>query len=174
MKADKVQWLRDEMVNLELAATHLRFSLDRSRELIDRPVWSLEELERLESLTSRFARLADLLVQRVLRLIDDLELSPRDSVLDRIQRAEKRGLFEESGQLMRIRELRNLIALMRFDADPVRARRRRCAKVRQARLQSQVFRIDSPDGHREQLRLPPLFRRFDLHPLSTLRLAAGR
>ena len=38
MKADKVQWLRDEMVNLELAATHLRFSLDRSRELIDRPV----------------------------------------------------------------------------------------------------------------------------------------
>jgi hypothetical protein len=110
MKADKVQWLRDEMANLELAATHLRFSLNRSRELIDRPVWSLEELERLESLTSRFARLADLLVQRVLRLIDDLELSPRDSVLDRIQRAEKRGLFEESGQLMRIRELRNLIA----------------------------------------------------------------
>ncbi|WP_296704820.1 hypothetical protein [Thiocapsa sp. UBA6158] len=110
MKSDQIQWLRDEMVNLELAATHLRFSLDRSRELIDRPVWSLEELERLESLTSRFARLADLLVQRVLRLIDDLELSPRDSVLDRIQRAEKRGLFEESGQLMRIRELRNLIA----------------------------------------------------------------
>ncbi|WP_373509620.1 hypothetical protein [Thiocapsa sp.] len=110
MKSDKIQWLRDEIVNLELAAAHLRFSLDRSRELIDQPMWSLEELERLESLTSRFARLADLLVQRVLRLIDDLELSPRDSVLDRIQRAEKRGLFEESGQLIRIRELRNLIA----------------------------------------------------------------
>lgn len=110
MKSDKIQWLRDEIVNLGLAATHWRFSLDRSRELIDQPVWSLEELERLESLTSRFARLADLLVQRVLRLIDDLELSPRDSVLDRIQRAEKRGLFEESGQLIRIRELRNLIA----------------------------------------------------------------
>jgi uncharacterized protein YutE (UPF0331/DUF86 family) len=110
MTSDKIQWLRDELVNLDLAATHLRFSLDRSRELIDRPAWSLEELERLESLTSRFARLADLLVQRVLRLIDDLELSPRDSVLDRIQRAEKRGLFEEPGQLIRIRELRNLIA----------------------------------------------------------------
>jgi hypothetical protein len=110
MTSDKIQWLRDELVNLDLAATHLRFSLDRSRELIDRPAWSLEELERLESLTSRFARLADLLVQRVLRLIDDLELSPRDSVLDRIQRAEKRGLFEEPGQLIRIRELKNLIA----------------------------------------------------------------
>jgi hypothetical protein len=93
MTSDKVRWLGDELINLELAAAHLRFSLDRSRELIDQPVWSLEELERLESLTSRFARLADLLVQRVLRLIDDLELSPRDSVLDRIQRAEKRGLF---------------------------------------------------------------------------------
>jgi hypothetical protein len=51
VKSEKIQWLRDEMVNLELAATQLRFSLDRSRELIDQPVWSLEELERLESLT---------------------------------------------------------------------------------------------------------------------------
>lgn len=107
MTSEQIQWLRDEMVRLDMAATHLRFSLDRSRELIDQPEWSLE---RLESLTSRFARLADLLVQRVLRLIDDLELAPRGSVLDRIQRAEKRGLFEEPGQLIRIRELRNLIA----------------------------------------------------------------
>lgn len=30
MKSDKIQWLRDEMVNLGLAATHLRFSLDLS------------------------------------------------------------------------------------------------------------------------------------------------
>lgn len=73
MKQEKIQWLREEIANLELAATHLEFSLDRSRELIDRASWSLEELERLESLTSRFARLADLLVQRVMRLIDDLE-----------------------------------------------------------------------------------------------------
>ncbi|WP_295405662.1 hypothetical protein [uncultured Thiocystis sp.] len=110
MKPEKLQWLREEIANLELAAIHLRFSLDRSRELIDRPSWSLEELERLESLTSRFARLADLLVQRVMRLIDDLELMSQGSLLDRIQRAEKRGWMEEAGQLVRIRELRNLIA----------------------------------------------------------------
>ena len=110
MKQEKIQWLREEIANLELAATHLAFSLDRSRELIDRASWSLEELERLESLTSRFARLADLLVQRVMRLIDDLELTPQGSLLDRIQRAEKRGWMDEAGQLVRIRELRNLIA----------------------------------------------------------------
>ena len=110
MKQEKIQWLREEIANLELAATHLAFSLDRSRELIDRASWSLEELERLESLTSRFARLADLLVQRVMRLIDDLELTPQGSLLDRIQRAEKRGWIDEAGQLVRIRELRNLIA----------------------------------------------------------------
>ncbi len=78
--------------------------------MIDRSDWSLEELERLESLTSRFARLTDLLVQRVMRLIDELELTAQDSVLDRIQRVEKRGWMNQTGQLVRIRELRNLIA----------------------------------------------------------------
>lgn len=120
MKHEKLQWLRDEMTDLEAAASHLSFSLERSRELIDRPVWSLEELERLESLTSRFARLADLLVQRVMRLIDDLELTPQGSLLDRIQRAEKRGWVDEPGQLIRIRELRNLIA---HDMPATRCRR---------------------------------------------------
>jgi uncharacterized protein YutE (UPF0331/DUF86 family) len=110
MMADKIELLREEMINLELAATHLQYSLTRSQQLVDRATWSLEELERLESLTSRFARLADLLVQRVLRLIDDLELTPQGSVLDRIQRAEKRGWMTEARQLVRICELRNLIA----------------------------------------------------------------
>ncbi|MBV5311214.1 HepT-like ribonuclease domain-containing protein [Chromatium okenii] len=110
MNPEKIQWLRGELVNLESAATHLQFSLERSQQLIHCSTWALEELERLESLTSRFARLADLLIQRVMRLIDELELTPQGTVLDRIQRAEKRGWMAQAGQLVQIRELRNLIA----------------------------------------------------------------
>ena len=110
MNVDKINLLREEIINLELAATHLQYSLTRSQQLIERTTWSLEELERLESLTSRFARLADLLIQRVLRLIDDFELTPQGSILDRIQRAEKRGWVTEARQLVRSCELRNLIA----------------------------------------------------------------
>ncbi len=41
-------------------------------------------------------------------------------------------------------------------------------------MESQVFRIDCADGHREDGSLPQLFRRLERRPLSTLRLAAGR
>jgi hypothetical protein len=68
-----------------------------------------EQLERLESLTSRFARLADLLIQRIFRLTDELELAGGGTILDRIYRAEKRG-WADAADMIRIRELRNLIA----------------------------------------------------------------
>lgn len=92
------------------AATHLKFSLDRTESIIHQENWTPDELERLESLSSRFARLADLLTQKMLRLIDELELTSDGSLLDRIQRAEKRGWVESASYLLQIRELRNLIA----------------------------------------------------------------
>jgi hypothetical protein len=110
--SDKILLLGEECQNLRAASAHLRFSIDRTRELIPRVRQEIspEELERLESLASRFARLADMLIQRVMRLVDEIELTPSGSVLDRIYRAEKRGWFIRADVLVRIRELRNLIA----------------------------------------------------------------
>lgn len=56
---DKILLLVEECGNLQSASTHLRFSMERTRELIQRvrDEISSEELERLESLASRFARL---------------------------------------------------------------------------------------------------------------------
>lgn len=109
---DKILLLVEECENLQSASAHLRFSMERTRELIPRvrDEISSEELERLESLASRFARLADMLIQRVMRLVDEIELTPSGSVLDRIYRAEKRGWVNRADVLVRIRELRNLIA----------------------------------------------------------------
>jgi uncharacterized protein with HEPN domain len=53
--------------------------------------------------------LADLLVQRIFRLADEIELASAGSLLDRIYRAEKRG-WANAVDLIKIRELRNLIA----------------------------------------------------------------
>jgi hypothetical protein len=106
MNVDKLLLLQEELRNLENAAAHLRFSINRTQDLLNRQDWQPEELERLESLASRFARLPDLLMQRVMRLIDDLA----GTLLDRIHRAEKRGWIDDSIKLVRIRELRNLIA----------------------------------------------------------------
>jgi hypothetical protein len=107
---DKLLLLRNELNNLDKAAAYLATSIDRSSGLAGRSDLGAEELERLESMASRFARLSDLLTQRVMRLMDDLELTPEGSMLDRIQRAEKRGWVQSAQDLVRIRELRNLVA----------------------------------------------------------------
>jgi hypothetical protein len=109
MKQEKIELLQEELSDLQLAAAHLGYSMDRCQYLIGQEGISPEQLERLESLTSRFARLADLLIQRIFRLIDDVELEGNATILDRIYRAEKRG-WANASELIRIRELRNLIA----------------------------------------------------------------
>jgi hypothetical protein len=101
--------LKEETAGLALAATHLQYSIARCADLIGQEHLPPEQLERLESLTSRFARVADLLTQRVFRLFDEFELTGPSTVLDRIYRAEKRGWLEAS-QMISIRELRNMIA----------------------------------------------------------------
>lgn len=107
---DKVLLLRSEIDDLEKAGAYLDASLLRCSGLVGRSDLSLEEMERLEALTSRFARVADMLIQRVMRLVDELELVSQGSLLDRIYRAEKRGWVDRGEQLVHVRELRNLIA----------------------------------------------------------------
>ncbi len=109
MTREKLELLQNELLGLESAARHLEYSVERCRDLIGREELPPEELERFESMTSRFARLADLLIQRIFRLIDEIELTGGGTLLDRIYRAEKRG-WADAPEMIRIRELRNLIA----------------------------------------------------------------
>lgn len=110
MSWNKAALLREELGNLSKAAEHLLHSWQRSAVVLAEDDWDDAALERLESFASRFARLADLLTQRVLRLLDEMELEPTGSMLDRLYRAEKRDLLDNTADLVRIRELRNVIA----------------------------------------------------------------
>lgn len=109
MRSEKIELLKQELSGLQLSAAHLQFSMTRCADLMGQEKLSPEQLERLESLTSRFARLSDLLIQRLFRLVDEIELTGAGTVLDRIFRAEKRE-WGQAPELIKIRELRNLIA----------------------------------------------------------------
>ena len=109
MTREKIELLQEELTGLQLAAGHLEYSIERCINLIGQEDIPPEQLERLESLTSRFARLADLLIQRIFRLIDEIELTGGGTILDRIYRAEKRN-WADASEMIKIRELRNLIA----------------------------------------------------------------
>ena len=63
-----------------------------------------------ETLAFRFARRNDFLLQRVFRTLDQIELADEGTVLDRLQRAEARGLISSAERWRELRLLRNAIA----------------------------------------------------------------
>ena len=64
----------------------------------------------IEAFAARFAKLSDIFTQKFLRIIDELELVFDGSNIDRLNRAEKRGLIDSTETFMSIRELRNDIS----------------------------------------------------------------
>ena len=87
--------LRDQLALMQAAAQVLEESRARVAVLGDRLGGDLSvgERESCEALTARFARLNDFLVRRVLRTLDQIELMDEGTPLDRLQRAEARGLI---------------------------------------------------------------------------------
>jgi hypothetical protein len=103
--------LRQSLHDLRLARDHLDYSYSQIAILPqDIAEFSPDQLESVEAFTSRFARVVDLLVNKVLRALDRLELLPQGSLLDVINRAEKRLFVESSVTLREMKEVRNIIA----------------------------------------------------------------
>ncbi|MEW5766421.1 MAG: hypothetical protein AB1797_02170 [bacterium] len=102
--------LKQELRDLEKARDILHYSYEKCRaiELIEG--LSYEEQDNFEALTSRFARLSDIIIQKVFRLLDILDLEDKGTIRDRINRAEKKGIIHNADDFIEIRILRNEIA----------------------------------------------------------------
>lgn len=111
MNIDTVaETLRQELLNLDNAREILKYSHDKCRSIKVKPGLTYEEMESFEALTSRFARLSDIIIQRIFGLFDAFNLEPPGTVRDRINRAEKMGVIESADRFIEIRILRNEIA----------------------------------------------------------------
>ena len=100
----------EQITLAEQAANFLCFSYQHKPEFKENGAYDHAEWERWDALTARFARLADILTQRVFRAIDMLEFLPASSPFtDRINRAEKRGHIQSAYVWKEIREIRNQI-----------------------------------------------------------------
>ncbi|MEO6187373.1 MAG: HepT-like ribonuclease domain-containing protein [Ginsengibacter sp.] len=105
-----LHYLEENFEKAEEAANHLKVSFERCKDFINEKEFSEEQLIELEALTSRFARLSDLLIQKIFKTIDQLDASAPGTVRDRILQAEKKGLIEDADTLLEIRNVRNTIA----------------------------------------------------------------
>jgi uncharacterized protein YutE (UPF0331/DUF86 family) len=88
--------------------------LDRShgicKEIGIKEKFKAEEYDSFETLTSRFARISDMVIQKVFRSIDKIEFEKEGTLLDVLNRSHKRGLINSIDEIREIRELRNDIA----------------------------------------------------------------
>jgi len=69
-----------------------------------------DDFDKLENLTSRFARATDLLINKMYRAIDLVELKQPGSLIDTINNAEKNHLIDSVDQARTLKDIRNEIA----------------------------------------------------------------
>jgi hypothetical protein len=102
--------LEHDLKILHDAREVLEYSFTKCCRMGIKETYEPEELESFESFTGRFARLSDILIQKLFRLVDELDLDSSGTVRDRINRAEKKGLIASSDVFVEIRMVRNDIA----------------------------------------------------------------
>lgn len=88
----------------------LKRSYDICHRIGIRDNYTDEELDAFEVLTSRFARISDIIIQKVFRGIDKVEFEDKGTLIDAINRAHKRGLFDSIDEIRVMKDLRNSIA----------------------------------------------------------------
>lgn len=110
MTEDQKRLLQKELRLLEDARQVLDYSFAKCSRIGIKSEYSPEELESFESLCSRFARLSDIMTQKIFRLLAEIALEQPGTVRDRINRAEKWNLVESAERFVAIRIVRNDIA----------------------------------------------------------------
>jgi uncharacterized protein YutE (UPF0331/DUF86 family) len=97
-----------EFINsLDDAAEILKYSQRNCTTIGLKQEYSFEEMDHLEAFTSRFARLSDIVIQKMFRIIDKIDLEDEGTVRDRINNAEKKGLIDNGETFGQIRIVRN-------------------------------------------------------------------
>ncbi len=101
--------LHENLANLEKSIFWLNRSFASCSSIGVKQEYSEEEFDHFENLTSRYARTTDMLIGKILRSIDTVELMEPGSLIDSANRAEKRGIVDSVSQLRELKELRNEI-----------------------------------------------------------------
>ncbi len=109
MNKKYIDVLRENLDTLNLSADWVKHSLEQTHSINSKDTYTTEEFDKLENLTSRYARTTDMLVNKVLRSIDTVESEDIGTIIDIMNRAEKRGIVTQAELLHTVKDLRNNI-----------------------------------------------------------------
>ncbi len=95
---------------LQRSLKSLQQSRDKTHQLLQQSEFSFEELESIDSLTSKFSRTSDIYLQKVLRSIWMLLREDTVPLIDLLNRAEKLMIIVSAEELLQMLDIRNQIA----------------------------------------------------------------
>jgi uncharacterized protein YutE (UPF0331/DUF86 family) len=104
-----IEVLQENIKALSMSVVWLLRSYEQTRRIKSKKSYTPEQFDKLEILASRYARTTDILVNKVLRSIDTVESEDIGTVIDIMNRAEKRGIVSSAELLHTIKDLRNNI-----------------------------------------------------------------
>ena len=110
----KIENLKDQL-NFDLAYLNrsmevLAYSLQKAKKIGIKKTYVIEELDVYEALTSRFARTADILTQKIIKNLFMIMQEDTKTFIDRCNLSEKLHIVDAAQDLYNIRKLRNDIA----------------------------------------------------------------
>lgn len=106
-QADYINNHFDLMIQFGEALHWLKRSYGICKEIGVKEEYEEAEFDSFETLTGRFARISDMIIQKIFRSIDKIEFEQDGTLLDAINRAHKRELIDSIDEIREIRELRN-------------------------------------------------------------------
>ena len=71
--------------------------------------YSVDEFGKFETLCSRYSRGIDFLIRKIFRTLDEYEFENQGTLVDVVNNAHKRGLFEDIEQLRIMKDVRNTV-----------------------------------------------------------------
>jgi uncharacterized protein YutE (UPF0331/DUF86 family) len=107
---DYVKSIFEDLDDLDDTLHWLKRSYRICREIGIKEIYAEEEFDAFETLTGRFSRSSDMLIQKIFRGIDKIEFEKEGTLLDVLNRSEKKGLIKSVDEIREIREMRNDIS----------------------------------------------------------------
>ncbi|MDR0527240.1 MAG: hypothetical protein LBG79_05445 [Spirochaetaceae bacterium] len=105
-----VEILKENIAAIDASVKKLCYSYQICSAIGIKSSYSEDEFAAFEAMTSRYARTTDMLVNKILRNIDSVEYEDSGTIIDVMNRAEKREIVQSAELLHTLKDLRNNIA----------------------------------------------------------------
>lgn len=104
------QKLQNDKKLLEKQLFWIEISYNECQKIGIKSEYSIEEFGKFETLCSRYSRGIDFLIRKIFRTLDEYEFENQGTLVDVVNNAHKRELFENIDELRLMKEIRNTIA----------------------------------------------------------------